>query len=139
VSDTLSRRRLLETAGGITFLALAPNGSGAFALRSEAGPPAGPRPPVFTALPYLQPDPHGHALRDGAESLVIAWQTDRRPADFTVEARGEKNGPALARVIPTRADRFSGDPEDGEERFNYAATLNGLSLSGEYLKLSGYD
>lgn len=121
-------------AGGITFLALAPDGKGAFALRSsEKAATPGPPPPVFTALPYLQPGPQGHALRDGAESVVIAWQTDQRPADFSVEVRAEKRGSAAAAVVaPTRAARFSGDPEDGEQRFNYAATLSGLALSTRY-------
>ena len=38
MSDTtrLSRRRLLEAAGGITFLALVPNGEGAFAAADES-------------------------------------------------------------------------------------------------------
>ena len=133
MSETISRRRLLQAAGGITFLALVPNGRGAFAvdlkaLRENAAP-AGPM-PLFTALPYLQAGAKGTTLRDGDESLVIAWQTDRRPADFQVLVSGKgMNGKA---VVPARTERFSGDISDGEGRYNYAALLDKLALSTRY-------
>jgi len=97
----LTRRELLQAAGGLTLF----------------GPPQ----PIFTALPYLQPGPNNDA------SLVIAWQTDTRPATFqvTIEDRSEP-------LVPTRTERLSGDGEDGELRFNYATLVTGLELNRRY-------
>ena len=141
-SPVLSRRQLLQAAGGITFLALVPNGKGAFALPQDAPAPKGKKPkrtpsgppsdapPIFTALPYLQPGPTGHALVEGAEAVILAWQTDARPATFEVKVKGD--GATEAALAPNRTERFSGDPSDGEGRFNYAVALRGLKLGTRY-------
>jgi hypothetical protein len=140
----MSRRRLLKMAGGITFLALAPNGRGAFAIDStmlneknpltkatdDSGKTLAAPLPLFTALPYIQPGAKGTTLRDGDESIVIAWQTDRRPSDFQVIVRGKGLTPTA--IVPKRSERFSGDMNDGEGRFDYAAIIEGLSLSTRY-------
>lgn len=125
MSEPISRRHLLEAAGGITFLALVADGRGAFALVGEDST----APPVFTALPYIQPGPNS-ALKDGAESVVLAWQTNNRPANFRVTVKGP--GITEKSVEPTRAERTLGTAEDAEQRLGYAATLEGLALSSRY-------
>jgi len=139
MSSRLSRRRLLEAAGGITFLALAPNGRGAFAFAPDNAAAPAPangssgRLPVFTALPYLQPGGKGSVLVEGQESVVIAWQTDETPADFQVLVSGPGGkGAERAVAAPTRASRPSGGGGDGESRYVYAATLDGLKLGTRY-------
>jgi hypothetical protein len=72
---------------------------------------------LFTALPYLQPGPDGGPVVDGQEKMVVAWQTDNRPATFIVEAAGRT-------FTPSRVERIHGD--DGELCYNYAAILTGL-------------
>jgi hypothetical protein len=76
-----SRRDFLRSAGGVTFLALLPLGRGAFAAPETI---AGPRLPIFTVLPYIQPGPQSQ-LKAGADSMVVAWQTQAGPAQFLVE------------------------------------------------------
>ncbi len=76
----LSRRHFLKSAGGITALALTPLGDGVFA----ASVTGGPRLPLFTVLPYIQPGANSR-LVDGRESVVVAWQTLEGAADFLVE------------------------------------------------------
>ena len=44
----------------------------------------------FTALPYLQPGAGGGPLIDGQESIVLAWQTNNRPAEFAVTVDGKR-------------------------------------------------
>jgi hypothetical protein len=112
----LSRRALLRAAGGLSFLALVPDERG-FAAHGAFGE----APPLFTALPYLQPGPDGGPLVDGQESVLVVWQTDDRPAAFSVTV---DHGQAHT---PVRAERWSGD--DGEKRFNYAARIDGLPLN----------
>ncbi|MGC4047313.1 MAG: metallophosphoesterase [Armatimonas sp.] len=104
----MTRRRLLEAVGGLTFLALVP---------VERGWAADDAPVLFTALPYLQPGYQGGPVVDGQEQIVVAWQTDNRPAEFIVEAAGKT-------FRPSRVERIHGD--DGELCYNYAATLTGL-------------
>lgn len=116
---TLTRRQFLHSAGGVTFLLLAPVGRGLFAVPDSAGGSL----PHFTALPYLQP---GTSCRlvEGEESVVIAWQTEGQPADFALDY-----GPTRQygkTVAPARTERRH---EDGAARFGYAATLAGLPLS----------
>jgi hypothetical protein len=126
----LSRRRLLQAAGGITFLAVRPDGR----ITEAAAAPvaAGAPPPVFRALPYLQPGADGTVLKDGAESLVLAWLTNRLPATFEVtwgkKGAGYNQGP----VAPVRTERFTVQGEDGKGTYDYAATLTGLSLDTRY-------
>lgn len=129
----LSRRGLLQAAGGITFLAIAPGAAAKapLGLESEtfdslAGAPARP---VFTALPYLQPGPAGHRLVDGEESLVIAWQTDVVPARF--ELTYGLNGTEHRATIE-QAPRGAGIHRASERRTNYVARLQGLNLHTRY-------
>jgi acid phosphatase type 7 len=120
--NTLSRRSLLQAAGGITFLALVPHKNG-FALPE---PERKPVQPLFTALPYIQAGPNSSTLREGDESLVIAWQTDAKPVTFVISVMGKGEFPIA------RTERFSGSDGDDEDRFNYAATITGLSLAKRY-------
>ena len=131
---TLSRRRLLEAAGGITFLALVPNGRGAFALPKSAEPMlrTAPAPPVFTALPYLQPGPGGGPLIDGAESVVLSWQTNAVSADYAISVAPSGSRDFRRVPPPVRTERFAGDAEDGERRLGYTATLSDLTLGTRY-------
>ncbi len=126
MSTDISRREMLRAAGGATFLALIPTGRLAFpfALPSLASDP----PLLFTALPYIQPGPNS-TLVAGAESVVIAWQTEHKPRDFTVEY-----GPTTQyghRAAVTVVDRPGPTPD--EARLNYAATVPKLDLGRRYL------
>lgn len=115
----ITRRQFLRSAGGVTFLALTPIGRGLFAAPDASLP-------QFTALPYVQPGASSR-LTDGREAVVIAWQTEHRPAEFALDF-----GPtaALGRTATvTRTERW-GSNED--RRFNYAATLSGLDLNRRY-------
>ena len=115
----LSRRQFLRSAGGVTFLALVPDGRGLFAAPGTAGP-------RFTALPYVQPGPAGR-LADGQETTVIAWQTETVPAAFTLDY-GPTKAYGLTALI-SRAERRQGDTG---KVWNYAAHLSGLHLSRTY-------
>jgi hypothetical protein len=77
----ISRRELLKAAGGLTFLALIPAARGRFSLGSLASWSG--ELPLFTALPYVQPGDNS-LLVHGRERTLLAWQTDAKPADFTV-------------------------------------------------------
>ena len=81
MSRPITRRTFLRSAGGVTFLALAPVGSGLFAATAAE---AGPRLPLFTVLPYIQPGSNS-LLNDRQETMVIAWQTYAEVADFSAE------------------------------------------------------
>ena len=119
--NLLSRRQFLRAAGGVTFLALTPIGRGLFAAPGLALP-------NFTALPYVQPGTSSK-LRDGHESVVIAWQTEAHPADFVLEF-----GPTAAlgqTAALTRTERWGGN-DSADRRFGYAAALPGLHLSRRY-------
>jgi acid phosphatase type 7 len=123
----ISRREMLkEAAGGVTFLALYPVGRGLFAAAPTPDPLV-----LFTAAPYIQPGPSGGVLVEGGESVVIAWQTDDRDAEFDVSFGltpvhyGRK-----AKVEVTRRTD-SAKAEVGGRR-NYAATLGGLRLGTTY-------
>lgn len=148
-----SRRQFLRAAGGVTFLALTPVGRGLFAANASAATTAeipnnsvngalsrnaaanlasaklpAIKLPLFTALPYLQPGASSR-LVDGAESIIVAWQTEHLPADFEVTF-GVKKLDRSAKIA--RTERWSGDEEDGEARFNYAASLDNLKLGRRY-------
>lgn len=130
----VSRRNFLGLAGGVTFLALAPTERGLFAVTPEprraARQSLSPKAmPLFTALPYIQPGGQS-VLVEGREEVIVAWQTDQKPADFQV-VFGTKNNLNQKAAIVRRA-RWSGDEEDGEARFNYAATLGSLKLGRQY-------
>jgi hypothetical protein len=128
----LTRRQLLQAAGGITFLALTPIGEGAFAATFEQNATSGPMPgplPVFTALPYLQPGTGSGKLAPGKESIVIAWQTNGTHADFTLDY-----GPGLSRKATiTTAERLSPRRPVPQERVvNHVASLTDLELNHRY-------
>jgi hypothetical protein len=135
----LTRRQLLQAAGGVTFLALAPTSGGlfkpAFAAQSSRHEP--PALPLFTALPYIQPGPAGTTLVDGKESLVIAWQTNYLSAKYSLEYG------LLAldqQAHFSESERVSGDIEDTRKNRNYAASLTSLKLNRRYqyrLKMNG--
>ena len=92
------------------------------------GPGKG-RPPVFTALPYLQPGPAGSKLVEGNESIVIAWQTDATKAAFEL-TYGERSLKTSADI--TSVSRQAYGKDDGEARINYTAALGGLKLNTKY-------
>ncbi len=125
MSSTLSRRQFLRSAGGITFLALAPLGRGLF-----GAPWIKPLAiPIFTALPYIQPGPEGR-LVPGAEIVRLAWQTEQQEADFVVEfGRTEHYGQAATVSRSARDYRGKGDKQS---IFNYVCSFAGLELGTEY-------
>ncbi|HEV2472066.1 MAG TPA: metallophosphoesterase [Chthonomonadales bacterium] len=123
----ISRRNLLEAAGGITFMALAPTASGAhYVLRRNGGlSAADPALPLFTALPYVQPGSAGGRLSEGKEAPVIAWQTDGVPAHFEL-----RYGNALEHSAEISSkERLCKERKHGERRFNFAASIPGLNLN----------
>lgn len=125
MSSDLSRRDLLRAAGGATFLALIPTGRLTFPFALPAV--ASDEPLLFTALPYIQPGANS-GLIAGAESVVIAWQTERKPREFTVEY-----GPTMqyGRRAAVQVVERPG-PTAAEGRLNYAATLPRLDLGRSY-------
>jgi len=125
MSTDISRRDLLRAAGGATFLALIPTGRLSFPF---ALPAAAPDPPLlFTALPYIQPG-SGSALVAGAESVVIAWQTEAQSREFTVEY-----GPTTqyGRRATVQVVRRPG-PTPADDHLNYSAALPQLDLGRSY-------
>ena len=132
----LSRRQLLQAAGGVTFLALTPTESGLFAATFDRksrrqSPDKTPNAlPLFTALPYLQPGVSGSKLVEGQESIVVAWQTNGTLADYRVEYGSAQSLDKTATI--SRNERLSTERKVGEKIFNHAATLNGLKLNNRY-------
>ncbi len=132
MSRFLTRRDFLRSAGGISFLALVPAGRGLFAAPRGVGVAALP---LFTVLPYIQPGPSS-LLVDGQETIVVAWQTQPKPADFTVEYGSTKSYGQKATIVSALRDAKNAD--DGSPRMNYRATLTGLSLGKKYVyRVSG--
>jgi len=123
----ISRRELLKAEGGLTFLALVPAARGRFAPESWLG--AKRRSPLFTALPYVQPGDHSR-LEPEREGIVLAWQTDATPGEFMVDFGPTGRYGRRAEVVARRS--WSGDADDGEWRFNYAAAFPGLRLGTTY-------
>ena len=120
----ISRRDFLRSAGGLTVLALTPIDHGVFAAPASV---SGPRLPLFTTLPYIQPG-YGSALKHGHESIVLSWQTHVGDAKFEVEF-----GPSKSygrRAIVEYSPRVSGS--DKEPRTNWVAAMNGLELGEQY-------
>ncbi|GAB4462524.1 MAG: hypothetical protein OHK0029_29550 [Armatimonadaceae bacterium] len=125
--NSVTRRRLLQAAGGITFLAISADGRVVQAASRRSAAPQ----PVFKALPYLQPGAAGGSLRDGSESLVLAWETTRIPARFEVEW-GTGSRMSDGTVTPERTERYNFRKEDGKSAYHYAAVLTGLRLDSRY-------
>jgi hypothetical protein len=122
----ITRRTFLRSAGGTTLLALRPLGRGLFAAPAAVGP----RLPLFTTVPYIQPG-SGSVLKDGAESMVIAWQTQAGDADFTVDVgTSERYGRS---INCDRLPRVAGRGGDVEPRLNWSATIDGLRLGQKYM------
>ena len=127
MSADISRRDLLKAAGGLTFLALVPVSRGRFALGSVSVP--GAEPPLFTALPYVQPGDNSRLVAD-QERVILAWQTEATPADFRVVFGPTTQYGRTADVTVNR--RSAADKEDGEARLNYTAAFEGLRLGATY-------
>ncbi len=141
MSDVISRRRLLEAAGGITFLALVSDGRGAFSAPPSQAAQNAPAPagetvrPLFTALPYLQPGAGaGPRVADGQEQITVAWQTNLEAATFVVTfAKGTALPAKDAKgLTPNRARRTVGDGDEAEGYYDYAAHLTGLDAGARY-------
>ena len=126
MSSSVSRREFLRSAGGVTFLALTPVGSNVFAAPA-ADPSA--RLPLFTVLPYIQPGSQS-VLEAGQESMIVAWQTLPKAADFAVDFGPTKSygGSAVIGHVP----RLSGRNDEVEGRFNWTAAIGGLQLGHKY-------
>jgi hypothetical protein len=123
---SISRRRFLRSAGGVTFLALVPAGRGVFAAPAAEG---AARLPLFTVLPYIQPGSNS-VLADGHESMIVAWQTLADSAGFAADfGLTPKYG---SEAVVTHAARTAGRGGDAEQRFNWTAQLKGLSLGRKY-------
>jgi acid phosphatase type 7 len=132
--QAMSRRELIQAAGGFTFLALLPAGAHGFLATTEVtpDPTTGELPPaplLYTALPYIQPA-HDGPLTQGAESVVLAWQTEDRPAEFTVDYGAAATPTHTRRAQVSAFTRATGN--DGDHRRSYAATLRGLDLATRY-------
>lgn len=141
--EKMTRRRFLQVAGGTTFLALVPLARGGFQLPAHSADAKsadaqngstdncatnnGKIAPHFSALPYLQP---GSASRliEGEESVIVAWQTEAKTADFRVEFGADENYGHAAKIA--RAPRTTGD--NGEMRFDYSAKIGALNLNRRY-------
>ena len=130
--DKLSRRGLLQMAGGVTFFALAPalhaELTSGNTVQPDIRPFAGKAIPLFTAMPYLQPGSKGTTLKDGEESIILAWQTNAVPADFEVSF-GISDYAQTAEVSKVNAQ---GKGKEFEGRVNHTATLRGLKLGQRY-------
>jgi hypothetical protein len=123
----ISRREFLQIAGGVTFLALVPNGRGLFAAAAPEN-----NLPLFSVLPYIQPG-SASVLKENADTLVVAWQTENQAADFTVSYGSSKKYGQNA--VITKGERTIDDPAQGEvphQRLNYSAELTGLKLGRKY-------
>lgn len=132
-TSSLSRRQLLQAAGGVTLLSLVPRivsaEPAAYVYDFPQITEGQGTPPTFTALPYLQPGPSASKLLDRAESIVIAWQTNNVPAEYEVTF-GENAASSHAQI--KSSTRLAHGKDDGETRINYAASLSNLRLNTKY-------
>lgn len=118
--QSMNRREMLLAAGGVTFLGLAAV-KGGFRLFSDIPP----RKLLYTALPYIQPGPASR-LEDGKETTAVCWQTEDRPANFTVEfgVAGQLDRKAV--IERTKPYASSKSP------LNYVAMCSELKLNTKY-------
>ena len=123
---SVSRREVFQAAGGFTLLSLLPTAASAQApAEGHSHEPARAKArPVFTALPYLQPGP-ASGLKDGEESIVIAWQTNGVPGEYALDYDGRK-----AEI--NRRTLKGGAMSEGEQRIDHIAVLTGLGLGKRY-------
>ena len=119
--SNLTRRRFLQSAGGLSFLALTPVARNLFAAPSSAK-----NLPLFTAMPYVQPGANS-ALVEGAESVVIAWQTEARAAQFRCEF-----GPTQSYGQSAPVERIEVWAGEQIPRFHYAVAPSNLRLGTRY-------
>jgi hypothetical protein len=126
MSNSISRRHFLRSAGGVTFLALVPVGPGLFAVPAAEGRA---RLPLFTVLPYIQPGSNSR-LADGGESMVVAWQTFADVAEFSVDF-GPTPQYGSAALVSSVA-RVAGRGGDTERRLNWTAEIGALALGRKY-------
>lgn len=133
--DKITRRQFLRAAGGITLLTLVPAGRGLF-----AAPQTEAHLPLFIVPPYIQPG-SASKLIDGQDTLVVAWQTEDAPADFTVEYGLTKSYGQTAAIVqgergPGKSKKSANSPLSDNSiemrRLNYHAALTGLSLGKVY-------
>ena len=122
-AKSISRRHFLRSAGGVTFLALVPVGSGLFAVPASVGSRALP---LFTVLPYIQPGPEqpaerwpridGHCVADYAGPPTSRRGSARRPSS------------ASAAVI-THVARVAGQGGETERDSPRPPSSTGLALA----------
>ena len=123
--SNLSRRQFLQSAGGITFLALSPLGCSRSLFAASGNKSAWP---MFTALPYVQPGANSKLIENN-ESLVIAWQTEDKAADFRCEyGTTERYGQSA----PIEQTKVWAGKEDNDGRIHYAAHPTKLKLGTRY-------
>ena len=119
----ISRRQFLQSAGGITFLALTPLGRSLFAAPGDRA-----KMPLFTALPYVQPGANSK-LVENAETFVIAWQTENKAADFRCEyGTTERYG----KSAPIEQTSLWAGNEEKDKRIHYSAHPTKLKLGTRY-------
>ncbi len=119
---SVSRREVFQAAGGFTLLTFLPAAAAAHGPSRE--PARAKARPVFTALPYLQPGA-ASALKDGEESIVVAWQTNGVLGEYVLEYDGR-------RAAIEKRTLKGGDIGEAEQRLNYLAVLSGLRLGRRY-------
>ena len=126
MSQRMTRREMLQAAGGVTFLGLVPVGVGYAVNKASGNDPS--RPLLYTAAPYLQPGP-ASKLVENADTMAVCWQTEDRPATFVVEF-GE-NGSYQQKAAVTRSKPYR-TANERDATLNYAAVLTGLKLGTKY-------
>src|SRR5687767_1883915 len=118
--QSLTRREMFLAAGGVTFLGLVA-ARGGFRLTADIPP----RKLLYTALPYIQPGP-ASKLEDGKETMAVCWQTEDKPANFTVEFG--IGGKLDQRATIERTKPYAGS----RSPINYVAMATHLKLGTKY-------
>ena len=121
----ISRRQFLQSAGGVTFLALTPIARSLFAATDNNKAAW----PLFTALPYVQPGANSKLI-EGAETFVIAWQTENKAADFRCEYGTTERYGKSAPIENTKV--WAGNDVGKDERIHYSAHPDKLKLGTRY-------
>ncbi len=120
----ISRRQFLQSAGGVTFLALTPIARSLFAATDNNNA----KWPLFTALPYVQPGANSKLI-ENAETFVIAWQTEAKAADFRCEYGTTERYGQSAPIEQTKV--WAGN-EEKDGRIHYSAHPTKLKLGTRY-------
>lgn len=138
--NSLTRRQLLQAAGGITLWALASSPHGLYATTL-----ADTEVPFFVVPPYIQPGP-ASKLVENEDTLVVAWQTEFAPATYEVMYGTNKHDMRPATIVQGQRvigrggragktaalSQKAADDELIRKRLNYSATLTGLKLATKY-------